>query len=280
MPRRTQIASKLVSYEPQRFDNVSGMTLPLFVQTPERQADGNRLAAAFGFTRFDKLPDDGHALVLTETRLELRTLGKSAPGPVYVDFVAGGNDWRRRHGGGRGQGVARACGLKGGATPHVLDATAGLGRDAFVLAALGCRVDMIERSPVAAALLEDGLTRARASQEVADIAGRMSLYRGDTVTLLQHWDVERPDVIYLDPMFPEGKTKSALSKKEMQAFQHVIGADMDADALLAPAREMAISRVAVKRPRHAPWLAGEKPSFSIEGDSVRYDCYAAILKGW
>ncbi|MBV8467113.1 MAG: class I SAM-dependent methyltransferase [Burkholderiales bacterium] len=255
------------------------MPLPLFVSSPELNGKATQIAGDYGFTIVESLPDDGHALVLTEQRLELHTLGKRAPGPVYVDFAGGGADWRRRHGGGRGQGVARACGLKGGATPHILDATAGLGRDAFVLASLGCHVDMIERSPVAAALLADGLARGRESPEIADIVGRMALYRGDAVTLLYHWDVERPDVIYLDPMFPEGKARSALSKKDMQAFQQVVGADQDADALLQPCREMALTRVAVKRPRHAPWLANEKPSFSLEGDSVRYDCYAAILNG-
>jgi 16S rRNA (guanine1516-N2)-methyltransferase len=82
-------------------------------------------------------------------------------------------------------------------------------------------------------------------------------------------------MVYLDPMFPETRQKSALSKKDMQAFQQVVGADADADALLAPARRLASVRVAVKRPRHAPPLAGEAPSYVLDGDSVRYDCYAA-----
>ncbi|WP_265583952.1 class I SAM-dependent methyltransferase [Chitinimonas koreensis] len=192
---------------------------------------------------------------------------------MRVDFAGGAAEWRRKHGGGRGQGVARACGLKGGATPRVLDATAGLGRDAFVLAALGCEVDLIERSPLAAALLEDGLARAALDAEVAAIAARMRLYRGGAAELLANWPGARPEVIYLDPMFPDTRRKSALSKKEMQAFQAVVGADLDADALLAPARALALERVAVKRPRHAPLLAGLTPAYSLEGDSVRFDVY-------
>jgi len=237
------------------------------------------LAARYGFALVEALPASGHALVLDGQALLLHTLGKGAPGPVGVDLVGGASEWRRKHGGGRGQGVAKACGLKGGATPRVLDATAGLGRDAFVLASLGCEVDMLERSPVAAALLEDGLARARQGTEVAEIAARMRLHHGPAVAAMQGWNGPRPEVIYLDPMFPETRTKSALSKKEMQAFQQVVGPDEDADALLAPALALASSRVVVKRPRHAPLLAGFKPAYSLEGDSVRFDCYIAASSG-
>ena len=100
------------------------------------------------------------ALVLTESRLELRKLDEPKLGAVYVDFVEGAVAHRRKFGGGRGQSIAKAVGLKSGAMPTVVDATAGLGRDAFVLASLGCKVTLNERSPVVGALLQDGLTRA------------------------------------------------------------------------------------------------------------------------
>ncbi|WP_374353916.1 class I SAM-dependent methyltransferase [Chitinimonas sp.] len=251
------------------------MTLAVYLADPARADDLAQLVTQYSFVQIAQLPESGHVLVLDAQRLSLHSCGRGAPGPVFVDFAGGASDWRRKHGGGRGQGVARACGLKGGATPHVLDATAGLGRDAFVLATLGCRVDMIERSPIAAALLEDGLKRARQSAELADIVGRMQLWHGDAAGLMQAWPASAPEVVYLDPMFPDTRQKSALSKKDMQAFQQVIGADIDADALLAPARALALGRVAVKRPRHAPYLADARPGFSLEGDSVRYDCYAA-----
>lgn len=252
---------------------------PLYCADPVLLEAARALAGRFGFVLLDTLPEGGHALVLDGHALRLHTLGKGAPGPVGVDLVGGASEWRRKHGGGRGQGVAKACGLKGGATPHVLDATAGLGRDAFVLASLGCEVDMLERSPLAAALLEDGLMRARQVPEVAGIAERMRLHHGPAVTAMRNWAGARPEVIYLDPMFPETRTKSALSKKEMQAFQQVVGPDEDADALLAPALALASSRVVVKRPRHAPLLAGFKPAYSLEGDSVRFDCYIATNSG-
>ncbi|MGL4755264.1 MAG: class I SAM-dependent methyltransferase, partial [Aeromonadaceae bacterium] len=106
------------------------------------------------------------ALVYTAERLELRKLDEPALGAVYVDFVGGAVAHRRKFGGGRGQSIAKAVGLKSGANPSVVDATAGLGRDAFVLASLGCRVLMLERSPVVAALLQDGLVRGYADAEI------------------------------------------------------------------------------------------------------------------
>ena len=108
-------------------------------------------------------------LTLTRQRLELRQQGREAPGPIYVDFAGGVLAHRRRFGGGRGQSVARAVGLKGRVNPRVMDATAGLGRDAFILLCLGCRVHMVERSPIIAALLRDGLERASRNPEIGPL---------------------------------------------------------------------------------------------------------------
>lgn len=251
------------------------MPLPIFCSTPDQLEQANALAQQHGFVLVDTLPASGNALVLSAEHLALHTLGKAAPGPVWVDFAAGAADWRRKHGGGRGQGVAKACGLKAGSTPHVLDATSGLGGDAFVLASLGCKVDLVERSPVAAALLQDGLQRASRADDVAAVVARMTLHHANAIDLLANWPSSPPEVIYLDPMFPE-KNKSALAKKAMQAFQTIIGGDSDADDLLLLARRLATRRVAVKRPRIAPWLAGEKPAFSLEGESVRFDVYLPL----
>ncbi len=106
------------------------------------------------------------ALVQTPTHLELRKRDEPKLGGIFVDFVTGAMAHRRRFGGGRGEAVAKAVGIKGGYLPDVVDATAGLGRDAFVLAALGCRVRMLERHPVVAALLEDGLQRGYQDAEI------------------------------------------------------------------------------------------------------------------
>src|SRR5690606_23122611 len=114
-----------------------------------------------------------------------------APGPVFADFVEGALAYRRLHGGGRGQPVARAVGLKPGIYPKVLDATAGLGRDAFVLAALGCEVVMLERSPIIAALLDDALARAALESEVAPIVARMTLIQADA----RQWLAQGSDLV-------------------------------------------------------------------------------------
>ncbi|WP_236757851.1 class I SAM-dependent methyltransferase [Aeromonas cavernicola] len=212
------------------------------------------------------------ALVLTENRLELRKLDEPKLGAIYVDFVAGAVAHRRKFGGGKGQSIAKAVGLKSGAIPSVIDATAGLGRDAFVLASLGCDVTMIERNPIVAALLEDGLLRAQQDQEIGLwVKARMRLLKGPAVdNLLMLRD--RPEVIYLDPMFPH-KQKSALVKKEMRVFQSLVGSDQDADALLPAARKMATKRVVVKRPAYADWLNFQQPTMAIETKSNRFDVY-------
>ncbi len=215
----------------------------------------------------------GLVLVVTAARLELRLLGPDAPGPVYADFVGGAVGHRRRFGGGRGQLIARAVGVKKGVLPSVVDATAGLGRDAFVLANLGCRVQMVERSPVVGYLLDDALARARLDGEAAEVAGRLSLQIGDARRLLPGLAADgRPDVVYLDPMFPP-RDKSALVKKEMRLFKALLGTDPDAPALLQAALQTAARRVVVKRPRRAPAVEGPPPGLVFEGKRTRFDVY-------
>lgn len=213
-------------------------------------------------------------LFLDERGLALQVSGKGAPGPVRAEFVSGKMGYRREHGGGAGQLVARAVGLqKTRAGLHVVDTTAGLGQDAFVLAALGCRVTLFERHPVIHALLADGLARAALNAECAEIVERMTLRQGSSIDWLRQGTGETADVIYLDPMFPH-RDKSALVKKEMQVFRGLVGDDDDAGQLLAAALEQARYRVVVKRSRKAPAIEGPEPSTRLEGKSSRYDIYA------
>lgn len=211
-------------------------------------------------------------LVQTATRLELRKLDEPKLGAICVDFVEGAVAHRRKFGGGRGQSIAKAVGLKGGANPTVVDATAGLGRDAFVLASLGCCMTLLERNPVVAALLEDGLQRARQDGEIGVwMQERMQLRPGSALVNLQNLGFT-PDVVYLDPMFPH-RQKSALVKKEMRVFHSLVGPDEDADALLPVALAVAGKRVVVKRPDYAGFLNDRPPSMSIETKSNRFDVY-------
>lgn len=204
----------------------------------------------------------------------LQLTGKGAPGPVRAEFVSGKAGYRREHGGGTGQLIAKAVGLqKTRQSLHVLDATAGLGQDAFVLASLGCRVTLFERSPVVHAILADGLARASINEQCADITSRMKLEEGDSLHWLQRSEPDSVDVIYLDPMFPH-RDKSALVKKEMQVFRQVVGDDDDSDALLEAALAVARYRVVVKRPRKAEPLNGPPVTTRVEGKSSRYDVYS------
>ncbi|MGB5600775.1 MAG: class I SAM-dependent methyltransferase [Thiothrix litoralis] len=216
-----------------------------------------------------------YQLVQTPQRLELHDTHDPKVGAVYVDFVEGKAQHRRKFGGGKGQDIAKAIGLHKFKHPHVIDATAGLGRESFVLATLGCTVTLLERSPIVHALLADGLKRALASDdsETIEIASRMTLHLADAHVWLNVLPVsDAPDVVYLDPMFPE-RQKSALVQKEMRFFHEVVGSDEDSDTLLELACQHAKRRVVVKRPRHAPELEGCKPAFVIAGKAVRYDVY-------
>lgn len=226
--------------------------------------------------------ETAYHLHFTAEGVSLEAADGKKHGRIQVDFCAGGASHRRLYGGGKGQMIAKAVGVAAGIKPRVFDATAGLGGDAFVLACLGCEVRLMERSPVAFALLEDGLLRARTfamaeDAELADIIGRMQLLPGNSITHLQTQVAQVADVIYLDPMFPE-RQKSAAVKKEMQAFHQVIGQDLDDEALLQAALAKASHRVVVKRPRHAPAIGGVKPHYTLEGKSSRFDIY--VLKSF
>ncbi|PVX39273.1 16S rRNA (guanine1516-N2)-methyltransferase [Pasteurella langaaensis DSM 22999] len=223
--------------------------------------------------------DSPLALVQTQVddqvRLELRKLDEPKLGAVFVDFVGGTMAHRRKFGGGRGEAVAKAVGIKGTEFPTVIDATAGLGRDAFVLAALGCQVRLVERHPVVRLLLEDGLQRAYADAEIGEIMQQnMRLLPVSHIHELNP-DTDFADVVYLDPMYPH-KQKSALVKKEMRVFQHLVGADLDSDSLLAPALALAKKRVVVKRPDYAEFLAQIRPHFSRETKNHRFDIYSTL----
>lgn len=193
---------------------------------------------------------------------------------LFIDFASATNNYRRLHGGGNGQPIAKAIGIKKYGLPlSVIDATAGLGQDAFVLASLGCKVIMIERSPQVAELLTDALLRGSQTEEIKNIINNMQLITGNSVEILNNLPAsEYPDIVYLDPMFPE-RTKSALVKKDIRALKDLVGEDLDADLLLTAALRVAKRRVVVKRPKIAPYLQGLSPKASHVGKANRFDIY-------
>ncbi|MCO6412773.1 MAG: class I SAM-dependent methyltransferase [Thiogranum sp.] len=242
------------------------------------RARADAIARQFGFSRLKQPPGAGFYLALGDAGLELRQAGENAPGPIRIDFLGGALGHRLRFGGGRGQPLARAVGMKSGFSPSIWDATAGLGRDALVLASLGSQVTLCERAPVLAALLEDGLQRAALDSDAGDwIQARMRLVYADSRERLAALAAaERPDVVYLDPMYPPGKA-GVLVKKEMRALQTLLGREQDAEALLETALGAAQRRVVVKRPGHGEWLAGKKPDTSIASKKTRYDVYVTLI---
>jgi 16S rRNA (guanine1516-N2)-methyltransferase len=202
-----------------------------------------------------------------EDRLVFFSASEEKFNPIYVDFVEGKAFHRRVFSG--KELIAKAVGFKKSASLTVIDATAGLGRDAFVLASLGCNVTLMERSEILAALLADGLRRAKENASTEMIADRMQLISGDAKELLLH---QSADVIYLDPMYPH-QDKSALVKKEMRILREILGDDDDAEALFNIALKTAKKRVVVKRPKHADFINHKKPDIMFEGSSTRFDVY-------
>jgi len=193
---------------------------------------------------------------------------------LKCDFLQGKANNRLRLGGGRGQHLPKAVGLKGGRSPTIIDATAGLGRDAFLLASLGSQVTLIERSDIIHELLAAGMEAARqAGGQYKDIIERMTLIHGDSIELLPSMHA---DVVLVDPMHPPRK-KSALVKAEMRAIRDIVGFDKDQRLLVETALAMTAKRVVLKWPAQAAPLAGLRPaSHQIIGKSIRYDVFMTI----
>jgi 16S rRNA (guanine1516-N2)-methyltransferase len=231
----------------------------------------------FGIPHSPVTPESGFYLELNESGLALHQAGPGSPGPVNVDFVGGTMGHRQRFGGGRGQALARAVGMKPGFSPDIWDATAGLGRDGFVLASLGSHVTLCERSPVLAALLHDALRRAADDSTIGNwVTDRLQLINADSCQRLQSLaEAQQPQVVYMDPMYPTGKAHVQV-KKDMRALQQLVGPDLDSGELLEIALQAALRRVVVKRPKRAGWIHDRKPDTTIESKKTRYDIYVTL----
>ncbi len=209
-------------------------------------------------------------LVLTPYRWQLQASGSNAPGPNYVNFVGGALGHRVRFGGIR-QLIGRAIGVSSKKTLRVFDVTAGWGRDACVLAYMGCDVLMLESSPIMAVLLRDGLKRAIQDIDFAQLKLRLlevdSLYYLQTLSQLEY-----PDVIYIDPMFPPLK-KTAAVKKDLYLLRQLVDKNHDNLALFHLACKIAKKRVVIKRHRHLHTIDSLKPDLVFSGKTIRFDVY-------
>ena len=239
--------------------------IPLITPTPHTLPDYARhpaLAVA------DTPSASGLYRAAEEQGIVLHRVGDK--GAVWVDFTAGAAQHRRLHGG--GELLAKAVGRS--KQPTVWDATGGLGRDSFVLAGLGLNVHIFERHPAVYCLLADGLARALLHSDTAETASRLTLHHADAAEYMPRLAAEigRPQVVYLDPMYPE-RRKSAAVKKEMAFFHELVGTAQNDAALLDTALATATARVVVKRPRLGDFLCGRKPDYQYTGKSTRFDVY-------
>ena len=189
------------------------------------------------------------------------------------DFMRGPVGYRFRAGTPRGHPLAKAAGIAraGVQQPSIVDATAGLGRDAFLLASLGASVTLIERSAQVYPLLQQSMAAARAAgSKWADVIDRMTLVFGDAREVLPRL---RADVILVDPMHPP-RGNAALVKKDMQTLRRIVGADEDVDELMRVALACAGGRVVLKWPLRNPPPPGlPTPTFTVAAKTVRYDVF-------
>lgn len=262
------------------------MILSIF--DPHETSQSKTLANSLGTHVITKLPPNCNQWLEwirdKKTDTVKLALCSSNNGPVSIDFLTGKKAHRRQFGGGKGQPLVKAMGQKNGddkaSLPNIIDATAGMGGDSFVLASLGFKVTMLERSKIVSALLSDALTRAKNSlndqpEEVQQSIHNLSLIQTDSATYLQQAEI-KADVIYMDPMYPEKKKKAA-AKKEMQALQTLVGPDLDSSLLLDAALKTATIRVVVKRPKGAPIVQSSinniEPTTQVSSPNTRYDIY-------
>jgi len=170
-----------------------------------------------------------------------------------------------------GEMLVRASKIKNlNGTPTAIDATAGMGEDSLLLAASGYEVKLFEYDPVIAALLEDTIKRSETDDRLKNVVNRMSVEWKNSIEYMLEND-NAPDLILLDPMFPE-RSKSGLIKKKFQLIQQLESPCSNEDDLLNAAIKMGPKRIVIKRPAKGPNLAGVKPSYSIMGKAIRYDC--------
>ncbi len=158
---------------------------------------------------------------------------------------------------------------------RAVDATAGMGEDALLLAACGYEVTLCEQNPVIALLLKDALRRAKNNPELKDIIARMSLYQGDSIELLHKPETicaDAVNLIYLDPMFPK-RQKSGLINKKLQLIQKLEPPCNTQEELFSAALAASPQKIIVKRPLKSPYLADREPSYTLKGKAIRYDCY-------
>ncbi|QCI17380.1 16S rRNA methyltransferase [Buchnera aphidicola (Aphis helianthi)] len=212
------------------------------------------------------------ALIINNNTLELYNRLESRKKIIKVDFLSNQNNYRCSNFKKKNEALYKALGIKKNYFPYVVDATAGFGKDAFLISFWGCYVVMIERHPIIAALLKDGLQRAYENKNIGNwLKKRLHLMFSDSCKIL-NTSMLKPDIIYLDPMYPTNK-KKALPKKNIQFLRNIIQNNDNCENLLNVSRKFAKKRIIVKRPSYAKPLSNEKVEFSINNKNNRFDIY-------
>ena len=251
-------------------DTKSFHSIGIYTADPDLEHEAKTLAAQLDLPIIRNKSQVETALILSPDGLSLaRPNYLKMTGTVQIDFT--GRAWKRRIKRVREERLVKAMGKNRHKNAGIIDATGGLGRDSFLLAAAGFTVRTFERNPVLAALLADGLHRASLQAATSEICNRIRFTHGNVIDFL-YTGAATAEIIYLDPMFPK-TTSTAKVKKELQIIRHVTGEDHDIDKLFALALQAAGERVVVKRPKKGPWLNDIRPAYSLEGKTIRFDVY-------
>lgn len=186
---------------------------------------------------------------------------------ISVDFLAGEFQQRLKTLG-KSQPLFKAMAIEEG--DAILDATAGLGKDALSFCHFGALVTAVEENPMVFSLLEDGLARALLHPLFKKkFGGKINLVQGSSLDFMKARK-EKFNTIYLDPMYPH-EEKSAKPKKEMAFLREILSETENIQELLEVSLKSATKRVVLKRP-HGSEAIGQ-PSHSFESKLVRFDMY-------
>ena len=218
-------------------------------------------------SEINKCDPDGYLFFSGEI-LKLKLISVPDMTPLFVSFE---HLERRAKDSLFKQNLIKAVGIGKGRRPSVLDGTAGLGSDAFLIASTGSSVALFERNAIIYELLNDGLKRYELNGlKESEITTRMHTENRDFLELeVMHRSF---DVVYLDPMFPSTK-KNSLSKRPMYYLQKFLQAEVNGDKMLCLAKRIAVRRVVIKRAIHSPLLTNHNPDLVYRGNSSRFDVY-------
>lgn len=247
------------------------ISIAVFPESLENSMHAQHLASKLKIPIANNITNDVDFLLLATSRgLMLKKTDTPSPGPLFIDFL--NSKTKKRIKNLSKELLLKALGIKKNLLCSVVDATAGLGQDGFLLANTGCKVTMLERSTILATLLEDALMRAKQDPQFQNL--QLEIIKTDAIDYLKKLPQSfSPDIIYLDPMFPE-RTKTAAVKKAAYYLQNLIGEDLDAEELLNVALTKAQKRVVVKRPRLAKKISDKlEPHHQIIGKTTRFDIY-------